>query len=55
MSKQEKSQLNINNKSRFIVMDCNSIIHRAFHALPMLTTKTGKTVNAVYGFLLVFF
>ncbi len=40
---------------RFIIIDSNSIIHRAFYALPSLTTKKGELVNAVYGFLLVFF
>ena len=40
---------------RLIIIDSNSIIHRAFHALPPLTTKSGEIVNAVYGFLLVFF
>lgn len=38
-----------------IVIDSNSVIHRAYHALPPLTTKKGELVNAVYGFLLVFF
>ncbi len=42
-------------KKRLIVIDANSIIHRAFHALPPLTTKKGEQVGAVYGFLLVFF
>jgi DNA polymerase-1 len=42
-------------KKRLIIFDSNSIIHRAFHALPPLTTKKGELVNAVYGFLLVFF
>ena len=42
-------------KKRLIIIDSNSIIHRAFHALPPLTTKKGELVNAVYGFLLVFF
>jgi DNA polymerase-1 len=41
-------------KKRLIIIDSNSIIHRAFHALPPLTTKQGELVNAVYGFLLVF-
>ena len=40
---------------RLIIIDSNSIIHRAYHALPRLTTKKGELVNAVYGFLLVFF
>ena len=42
-------------KKRLIIIDSNSIIHRAYHALPPLTTKEGELVNAVYGFLLVFF
>ncbi|MBI2626494.1 MAG: hypothetical protein HYW69_02795 [Candidatus Nealsonbacteria bacterium] len=39
---------------RLIIIDSNSVIHRAFHALPPLTAKTGELINAVYGFLLVF-
>ncbi|MFQ6049717.1 MAG: 5'-3' exonuclease H3TH domain-containing protein [Candidatus Paceibacterales bacterium] len=42
------------NKKRLILIDSNSIIHRAYHALPPLTTKKGELVNAIYGFLLVF-
>jgi DNA polymerase I len=42
-------------KKRLIIIDCNSIIHRAFHALPPLKNKKGEVVNALYGFLLVFF
>jgi DNA polymerase I len=42
-------------KQTIIVIDGNSVIHRAYHALPPLTKKDGKLVNAVYGFLLVFF
>lgn len=42
-------------KKRLVIIDSNSVIHRAFHALPPLTTKKGELVNAVYGFLLVFF
>ena len=41
-------------KKRLIILDSNSIIHRAYHALPPLTTKKGEVVGAVYGFLLVF-
>lgn len=42
-------------KKRLIIIDSNSVIHRAYHALPPLTTKKGELVNVVYGFLLVFF
>ena len=41
-------------KKTLIIIDSNSLIHRAYHALPPLTTKKGELVNAVYGFLLVF-
>jgi DNA polymerase-1 len=43
------------NKDNFVIIDSNSIIHRAFHALPPLKNKEGEIVNAVYGFLLVLF
>ncbi|MBI2029810.1 hypothetical protein HYT02_05315 [Candidatus Gottesmanbacteria bacterium] len=35
---------------RFIIIDGNAILHRAYHALPPLTNKDGKITNAVYGF-----
>jgi DNA polymerase-1 len=41
-------------QKKLIIIDSNSIIHRAFHALPPLTTKKGEPISAVYGFLLVF-
>jgi len=41
-------------KKQLVIIDSNSLIHRAYHALPPLTTKRGELVNAVYGFLLVF-
>ncbi len=40
----------MNKRKRLIIIDCNSIIHRAFHAIPPLATKKGELVNAVYGF-----
>ena len=39
--------------AKLLLIDSNSIVHRAFHALPPLTKKNGEMVNAVYGFLLV--
>ena len=42
-------------KKRLIIIDANSVLHRAYHALPPLASKNGLLVNAVYGFLLVFF
>jgi DNA polymerase-1 len=38
---------------KLIIIDCNSVIHRAFHALPPLKNRKGEMVNALYGFLLV--
>ncbi|MBI4122048.1 MAG: DNA polymerase I [Parcubacteria group bacterium] len=36
---------------KFVVIDGNAILHRAWHALPpTLTTEDGTIVNAVYGF-----
>jgi DNA polymerase-1 len=35
---------------KFILIDSNAIMHRAFHALPPLTTKSGQLVGVVYGF-----
>ncbi|MDR1702704.1 MAG: DNA polymerase I, partial [Sporomusaceae bacterium] len=36
--------------ARFVIIDGNSLMHRAFHALPMFHTKDGLYTNAVYGF-----
>jgi len=36
---------------RLVLIDGNSLLHRAYHALPKtLTTSNGQVVNAVYGF-----
>lgn len=37
-------------RGKFLIFDGNALVHRAFHALPPLTTKDGTIVNAVYGF-----
>lgn len=41
-------------EKNIIIIDSNSLIHRAFHALPPLTHK-GQPTGAVYGFLLTLF
>ncbi len=41
-------------KKTLVIIDGNALVHRAFHALPELTSPQGKPVNALYGFLLVF-
>ncbi|MEG3069939.1 MAG: hypothetical protein RQM92_02980 [Candidatus Syntrophopropionicum ammoniitolerans] len=33
-----------------IIIDGNSLVHRAFHAIPPLSTSEGLVTNAVYGF-----
>jgi DNA polymerase I len=38
-----------------VLLDGNALIHRAYHALPPLTTKRGEPVNAVYGFAMTLF
>lgn len=39
------------NKPLIMLIDGNSLMHRAFHALPPLTTrKTGEDTGALYGF-----
>lgn len=35
---------------KLILIDANALVHRAFHALPPLTSPNGQLVNAVYGF-----
>lgn len=34
-----------------LVVDSHALIHRAYHAIPPLTTKGGQPTNALYGFL----
>ncbi len=36
--------------NKFLVIDGNSLAHRAFHAIPQLSTSDGTITNAVYGF-----
>jgi DNA polymerase-1 len=37
----------------FAIIDGHALIHRAYHALPPLTTKDGRVVNAAYGFSMI--
>lgn len=36
---------------RMIILDGNSLAHRAFYALPMLTTADGRPTNVLHGFM----
>lgn len=38
------------NMSKLVIVDGNAILHRAFHAIPPLTTPKQEPINAVYGF-----
>lgn len=40
-------------KKTLILLDGNALLHRAWHAIPPLTTKDGRVVNAAYGFAVV--
>lgn len=36
--------------SKLVLIDGNAILHRAYHAIPMLTGNAGQPTNAVHGF-----
>ncbi len=36
-----------------MLIDGNALVHRGFHAVPGLTTKTGEPTGAVYGFVMI--
>lgn len=42
-------------RKRLVLIDGHAILHRAYHALPPLTTRSGELVNAVYGFATMLF
>jgi len=39
---------------KFLIVDGNSLIHRAFYALPLLSNGAGDFTNAAYGFTTMF-
>ncbi len=39
-----------NTHMRFLCIDSHAILHRAYHALPPLTTPEGKPIQAAYGY-----
>ncbi|TFH33835.1 MAG: DNA polymerase I, partial [Dehalococcoidia bacterium] len=44
-------RMHLQQRRVLLLVDGNALVHRAFHALPPLTTtRTGEMVNAVYGF-----
>ena len=40
---------------KFLVLDGNSILNRAFYGIQMLSNKQGQMTNGIYGFLSTFF
>lgn len=43
------------NKEKFLIIDGNSIMNRAFYAIRLLSTKDGLYTNALYGFLNIYY
>jgi len=43
----------LDKKPLFLLLDGNALLHRAWHALPPLTTTDGRVVNAAYGFSMI--
>ena len=39
--------------SKMLLVDGNSLMHRAFHALPVMTSETGEYTNALHGFMMM--
>ena len=48
--KKKKERCDMSNSKKLIVIDGNSLIYRAFYAIPLLRTSTGTVTNAAYGF-----
>jgi DNA polymerase-1 len=42
-------------KPKIVIIHGNALLHRAWHAIPDLKTKDGTMVNALYGWLMIFF
>lgn len=40
----------MDSSKKLLLIDGNNLLHRAYHALPPLTDKTGENANAVFGF-----
>lgn len=40
--------------NKILLIDSNSILHRAYHALPNLASKSGQYTGAIFGFLNIF-
>lgn len=47
---QNKSIHGVQDEKKLLLVDGNNLFHRAYHALPPLSDKTGENANAVFGF-----
>jgi len=43
----------MNNRKKYILVDGQGLLYRAFYALPQLTTTYGQVINAAYGFTMI--
>jgi len=50
MTKSRANPIKKSSANRLVLIDGHAILHRAYHALPPLTIRSGELVNAVYGF-----
>ncbi|MDR3239728.1 MAG: DNA polymerase I [Clostridiales bacterium] len=58
MSEKDFTQKDFSQKDsreKILLIDGNSILNRAFYALPLLSSSAGEYTNGVYGFLNIFF
>lgn len=46
----DRGTLYVMEKDSLIIIDANSLVNRAFYAMPAMTTRRGEPVGAVYGF-----
>src|SRR6266481_5298456 len=49
----KKNQKTPQDFKRYMLVDGNALVHRAFHAIAHLSTKAGEPTNAVYGFAVI--
>ena len=40
-------------KKQFVIIDSHALIHRSYHAMPVLTDRLGNPTHAIYGFVSV--
>ena len=46
----EGSEVEVNEKKKYFIMDGNAYVYRAYYAIEELSTSTGIPTNAVFGF-----